>query len=125
MDPNAMIAAYKALGAGLDRQRVAATLRPHLQVLGLVPNATGRTFSLHDEVVSTGWIVQRYGRETEIDGVKTGHVSFLKDDVFAAIQAAAAFYSSATGLESLGAGAGPGSVSRGPLTPCRSRPPRR
>jgi len=81
----------------LMKQRVAATLRPHLQVLGLVSTYDNRVFSLHDEVVSTGWITQRYGRETEVDGVKTGHVSFLHEDVLAAIKAAAQFYESATG----------------------------
>lgn len=80
-----------------DRQRVAAILRPHLQVLGLVPTATGRTFTEHEEIVATAWIVQRYGRELLEDGEKTGIMSFALPDVIAALQTAAKFYESATG----------------------------
>lgn len=76
-----------------DRQRVAAILRPHLQVLGLVPTATGRTFTEHEEIVATAWIVQRYGKQ--IEGTDT--VSFLLPDVISALQTAAKFYETATG----------------------------
>jgi len=76
-----------------ERQRVAAILRPHLQTLGLVPTATGRTFTEHEEIVSTAWIVQRYGKAIE----DTDRVSFLLPDVIAALQTAAQFYESATG----------------------------
>lgn len=75
-----------------DRQRVAAILRPHLQVLGLVPTASGRTFTEHEEIVSTAWIVQRYGTD-----LGDGTVSFLLADVITALQTAAKFYESATG----------------------------
>lgn len=82
-----------------EKQRVSAVLRPHLQVLGLVPSATGRTFTMQDEIVSTAWIVQRYGKETEVDGAKTGHVSLFEDDVRASLSLACDFYRSATGYE--------------------------
>lgn len=81
------------------KQRVASFLRPHLQVLGLLSFAVEREVSLHEEIASTAWIVQRYGRETEIDGVKTGYASFLHDDIIAALETACAFYKAATGYE--------------------------
>lgn len=76
-----------------DRQHVAMILRPHLQALSLVPTATGRVFTEHEEYVSTGWIVQRYG--VEVEGA--GRMSFALEDVLTAIRTAAAFYESATG----------------------------
>ena len=76
-----------------ERQRVAAILRPHLQALGLVPTATGRTFTEHEQMVSTGWIVQRYGTELE-----DGTMSFRLEDVILAVKTAGQFYESATGF---------------------------
>lgn len=76
-----------------ERQRVAAILRPHLQTLGLIPTATGRTFTEHEQMVSTGWIVQRYGRELE-----DGTMSFRLEDVILAVKTAGQFYESATGF---------------------------
>ena len=75
-----------------ERQMVAAVLRPHLQTLGLIPTATGRVFTEHEQIVSTGWIVQRYGTELE-----DGTMSFRLEDVILAIKTAGQFYESATG----------------------------
>lgn len=82
-----------------ERQRVAAILRPHLQTLGLIPTATGRVFSEHEQIASTGWIVQRYGTEIldEETGAKTGVMSFRLEDVILAVKTAGQFYESATG----------------------------
>lgn len=82
-----------------ERQRVAATLRPHLQAVGLAPTWDDRDFPLEDQIISTAWIAQRYGRETTVDGVGTGHVSFLREDIIAALETAASFYRAATGDE--------------------------
>ena len=76
-----------------ERQRVAAILRPHLQALGLVPTATGREFTEHEQIASTGWIVQRYGTELE-----DGTMSFRLEDVILAVKTAGQLYESATGF---------------------------
>lgn len=82
-----------------EQQRVASFLRPHLQVVGLISFVGNGEAPLADQITSTAWIVQRYGRETTVDGVGTGHASFLRDDVLGALKTAAKFYGTATGLE--------------------------
>lgn len=75
-------------------QRAAAILRPHLQVVGLIPFIDGHTASETEQIVSTAWIVQRYGSE---DKARPGHASFLRADVLAALSGAAKFYETVTG----------------------------
>lgn len=83
-----------------DRQRVAATLRPHLQTIGLIPFVDGHTATPHEQLVSTAWIAQRYGTELlDEEGRGTGNVSFADEDVLLAIQTATKFYATATGHE--------------------------
>lgn len=81
-----------------ERQRTAAILRAHLQVVGLIPFIDGREAPLRDQITSTAWIVTRYGVEVAVDGVGTGHASFKRGDVIDALKNAASFYQSATGL---------------------------
>lgn len=81
-----------------ERQRVASFLRPHLQNVGLIAFYDGHEAPKFDQIVSTAWIVQRYGVEVTVDGVGTGHVSFKKGDIIDALKNAARFYQSATGL---------------------------
>jgi hypothetical protein len=77
-----------------ERQRVAATLRPHLQNVGLLPFYDRHEAPLQDQIVSTGWICQRYGKD-----LGNGHVSFERSAVIEALGTAAMFYNSATGTE--------------------------
>lgn len=85
-------------GSYFERQRTAAILRAHLQVVGLIPFIDGHEAPLRDQITSTAWMVTRYGVEVAVDGVGTGHASFKRGDVIDALKNAASFYQSATGL---------------------------
>lgn len=80
-----------------EKQRVAASIRAHLQGAGYLPYFDGHEPTLHQRIVSTGWIVQRFGTEVTVDGEGTGRVSFRKGDILDAFKNAAKFYTSATG----------------------------
>lgn len=81
-----------------ERQRVAAVLRGHLQGVGLIAYVDGHEPDMHDQIVSTAWINQRWGSEIVIENEGTGHVSFRHADVLDALRSAAEFYEKATGL---------------------------
>lgn len=81
-----------------ERQRVAAVLRGHLQAVGLIAYVDGHEADMHDQIVSTAWINQRWGSEVIVDNQGTGHVSFSRDGVLDALRSAAEFYEKATGL---------------------------
>jgi hypothetical protein len=88
-------------------QRLAATVRAHLQHAGVLPFVNeNHVLDLHKQVVSAAWIVQRFGTEIEVevtddDGetrvVKTGEMSFQKHDVLTALDAACKFVGQASG----------------------------
>lgn len=83
-----------------ERQRFAATVRSHLQIVGVIPFYDRHEAPLHDQIVSTGWLLQRFGVEVVTDeGVGTGHISFREGDVLDGIRAATKFYNGATGSE--------------------------
>ena len=86
-----------------ETQRLASTVRAHLQHGGVLPFVHERTLDLNQQVVSVAWIVQRFGQEIEVelDGemVKTGEMSFQEADVRLALEAATKFVSQASGQE--------------------------
>jgi hypothetical protein len=60
-----------------ERQRLAAAIRAHLQIVGVIPFFDGREEPLEKQVVSTVWIVQRFGVEvTNDEGIGLGFMSF-------------------------------------------------
>lgn len=81
-----------------EKQRIAMVLRGQLKLIGAIPYLDPREIPLHDQIVATAWIVQRYGVEvTNEDGTGTGHVSFRRGDIIDAVRNAMKFYTSATG----------------------------
>lgn len=79
-------------------KRTASFVRAHLQKVGLVPFLDGREISLHDQIVSTAWIAQRFGVEVKgLDGEGTGRVSFRHDDIVTALEGACEFLRHVTG----------------------------
>lgn len=81
-----------------ENQRIAAFLRPHLQNVGLIEYLDGRSVSMHDQIVSTAWIAQRFGVEVKtLDNAGTGRVSFRSDDLITALEQACAYLENITG----------------------------
>lgn len=80
-----------------ERQRVAATVRGHLKIAGVIPFIDGHEAELHEQIVSTGWLLQRFGVEVKVDGTGTGRISFAAGDVIDGLRNALSFYNNATG----------------------------
>jgi hypothetical protein len=80
-----------------EQQRLASMVRAHLQAAGYLAYIDGSEAPLVTQIGSTGWIVQRFGQEVEVDGVGTGHVSYRKAAVIDAFHRAADYYAKATG----------------------------
>ena len=80
-----------------ERQRLGASVRAHLQIAGVIPFIDGSEAPVHDQIASTGWLVQRFGTEVEVDGQGTGHVSYREADVVDAMRRAAQFVGAAFG----------------------------
>lgn len=76
-----------------ERARVIAAVRGHLQIAGVIPFFDGHEAPLHDQIVSTGWLLQRFGVEVE----STGRISFREGDVISGLNAALHFFNQGTG----------------------------
>lgn len=83
----------------LEKQQLASRVRGHLQRAGYLPYHDGHEAGVREQIVSTQWIVQRFGQEVEVEGKRTGRVSWREADVVDAFLRAAQFYGSATGYE--------------------------
>lgn len=77
----------------LELQGAAAAARGHLQVVGILPYIDGREASLQAQIISTNWLVGRFGVPVE----STGRISWKRGDVLDALQHAVDFYNKATG----------------------------
>jgi hypothetical protein len=80
-----------------DTQRLAASVRGHLQSAGVLPYAVEREIDRQQQVVSAAWLVTRFGVDIE----DTDEVSFAYNDVLIALGAALKFYGQAVGLPDL------------------------
>lgn len=79
-----------------ETQRLAASVRGHLQLAGALPFVVPTELNPYFQVSSTAWIVQRFGAELE-----DGTVSFDRDDVLVALGQALHYYGQATGQPGL------------------------
>lgn len=87
-----------------ESQRIAAVVRGHLQLAGVLPYVVERELDPRQQVISASWLVQRFGTTVEEDGREI--VSFKYEDVLTALGEALHFYGQVVGLPDLQVPAG-------------------
>ena len=86
----------KQVAEYLEIQKIGASTRGQLQLAGVLPFHAPRDLDLAQQVKSTIWVVERFGKEGE-----DGSMSYAHDDVLLALAAALEFYGKVIGDETL------------------------